>query len=87
MKKFLAVFDGYNISKSTLDYAKKLAITADAHLVGVFLDEFLYHSYSVAEIYKTYENPEEVIKQLDEKDKLKRDEAVLEFERSCGKEK
>ena len=85
MKKFLAVFDGYNISKSTLAYAEELSAAANAHLVGVFLDEFLYHSYSVGEIYKKYEKPEAVIKQLDEKDKNKRDEAVLLFQRSCEK--
>jgi hypothetical protein len=87
MKKFLAVFDGYNVSKSTLAYAEELSITANAHLVGIFLDEFLYHSYSVGEIYKTYQKPEEVIKQLDKKDKSKRDEAVLLFQKSCEKAK
>ena len=87
MKKFLAVFDGYKISKSTMAYAVELSATANAHLVGVFLDEFLYHSYNAAAIYKTYEKPEEVIKQLDEKDKMKRDDAVLQFQKTCEKAK
>ncbi|HKG68454.1 MAG TPA: hypothetical protein VKA92_06265, partial [Segetibacter sp.] len=87
MKKFLAVFDGYKISKSTMAYAVELSATANAHLVGVFLDEFLYHSYSVGAIYKNYEKPQEVIKQLDEKDKMKRDDAVLQFQKSCEKAK
>ena len=87
MKKFIAVFDGYKISKSTLAYAQELAYTANAHLVGVFLDEFIYRTYSVGKVYKKYEKPEEVIKQLDEKDKKKRDEAVRQFEQSCGKAK
>lgn len=87
MKKFLAVFDGYKISKSTMAYAVELSATANAHLVGVFLDEFLYHSFNVGAIYKTYEKPEEVIKQLDEKDKMKRDDAVLQFQKTCEKAK
>jgi len=87
MKKFLAVFDGYKISKSTMAYAVELSATANAHLVGVFLDEFLYHSYNPVAIYKTYEKPEEVIKQLDEKDKMKRDDAVLQFQKTCEKAK
>lgn len=87
MKKFIAVFDGYKISKSTLAYAQELAYTANAHLVGVFLDEIIYRSYSISKVYKKYEKPEEVIKQLDEKDKKKRDEAVRQFEQSCGKAK
>jgi hypothetical protein len=87
MKKFLAVFDGYKLSKSTLAYAQELTAAVDAHLVGVFLDEFIYHTYSVGKIYKRYETPKEVIKQLDEKDKKKRDEAVLQFQKSCEKAK
>jgi hypothetical protein len=87
MKKFLAVFDGYKISKSTMAYAVELSTTANAHLVGVFLDEFIYHSYNPVAIYKTYEKPEEVIKQLDEKDKMKRDDAVLQFQKTCEKAK
>lgn len=87
MKKFLAVFDGYKISKSTMAYAVELSDTANAHLVGVFLDEFIYHSYNPVAIYKTYEKPEEVIKQLDEKDKMKRDDAVLQFQKTCEKAK
>lgn len=54
MKKFLAVFDGYKISKSTMAYAVELSATANAHLVGVFMYEFLYHSYNPVAVYNTY---------------------------------
>jgi len=87
MKKFIAVFDGYEISKSTLAYAQELTYTANAHLVGVFLDEFIYRTYNVGKVYKKYEKPEEAMKQLDEKDKKKREDAVRQFEQSCGKAK
>ena len=85
MKKFLAVFDGYNLSKSTLNYAINLAQVADAHLVGVFLEEFNYRSYNVIKVMKTNTNYEKVMKELDAKDKLKRDEAAKLFEKECSK--
>lgn len=87
MKKFLAVFDGYKISKSTMAYAQELAYTADAHLVGVFLDELFYQAYNITKILKNYDKPEEIIRQLDEKDKKKREDTVRIFEQSCAKAK
>lgn len=85
MKKFLAVFDGYKMIKSTLDYAIQLTQVANAHLVGVFLDEFIYRSYNVVKVMKTYENYEEKMKELDAKDKKKRDDAALQFQKVCSK--
>jgi nucleotide-binding universal stress UspA family protein len=85
MKKFLAVFDGYKISKSTLEYAIQLTKKVDAHLVGVFLDEFIYRDYSVYKVVKNYDNYEKVMKTLDAKDKTKRDAAVLQFQKGCEK--
>jgi nucleotide-binding universal stress UspA family protein len=84
MKKFLAVFDGFNMSKSTLDYAIQLTKVADAHLVGVFLDEFIYRSYNVVKVMKIYKNYEEKMKELDAKDKRKRDEAAQQFQKVCS---
>ena len=75
MKKILAVFDGYKMSKSTLDYAIQMAQVTNANLVGVFLDELIYRTYSVTKIIKTYDNYDSVIKKLDAKDKVKRDKA------------
>ncbi len=87
MKKFLAVFDGYKMSKSTLDYAIQLTQAANAHLAGVFLDEFLYRTYKVSRVIKTYEDYEAIMKKLDEKDKVKRDKAVMQFQKACEKSK
>lgn len=87
MKKYLAVFDGYKFSKSTLNYAIQLARLNDAHLVGVFLDEFIYGTYDWSKIYRTYENPEKIIQKLDLKDKAKRDYAVKVFQQACDKAK
>ena len=85
MKKFIAVFDGFNMSKSTLSYAIQLTQIADAHLVGVFLDEFIYRSYNVVKVMKTHSDYEKVMKELDAKDKKRRDEAAIQFEKACGK--
>lgn len=85
MKKFLAVFDGYKMSKSTLQYAIQLTQAADAHLVGVFLDEFIYRSYNVTKVIKTYSDYNTMIKTLDAKDKKKRDESAQQFQKACGK--
>ena len=83
-KKFLVVFDGFKFSQSALDYAIQLTKEADAFLVGVFLDEFIYRTYSVAEILTSYKNAEEVLKELEDKDKEKRDESVRQFEKACS---
>ncbi|HEU5364415.1 MAG TPA: universal stress protein [Hanamia sp.] len=85
MKKFLAVFDGYKMSESTVKYAIQLTKSANAHLVGIFLDEFIYHSYSVYEVMTTYKDYEKVLEKLDAKDEKKREEAALEFQRICEK--
>jgi nucleotide-binding universal stress UspA family protein len=83
MKKFLAVFDGYKMSKSTMEYAIQLTRATDAHLVGIFLDDFIYRSYSVYKVLATTDNHEGVMKALDKKDKMKRDEAVAAFQQTC----
>jgi len=85
MKKFLAVLDGFSMSKSTLDYAIQVTQATNAHLVGVFLDEFTYRSYNVAKVMKTYKNYEEKMKELDAKDKEKRDQAAHHFQKECSK--
>src|SRR5688572_7886448 len=84
MKKFIAVFDGFKFSGSTLEYAIRLARAEDAHLLGVFLDDFFYRSYSVPKVVKTQKDYETAIKVLDEKDKKKRDESVIRFQKACN---
>lgn len=73
------------MSKSTLDYAIQMAQVTNAHLVGVFLDEFIYRTYSVTKIIKTYEDYDSVMKRLDAKDKVKRDNAAIQFQKACEK--
>lgn len=87
MKKFLAVFDGYKFSKSTMNYAIQLAQLSEAHLVGVFLDDFIYHTYSYRKVFDESETPYKTIKELDTADQDKRDQAVSVFQKACGKAK
>lgn len=47
MKKFIVAFDGLRFSESVRDYAIELANQSNAHLVGVFLDDFMHHSYKI----------------------------------------
>ena len=84
MKKFIAAFDSLRFSESTLNYAVFLAKQSDAHLVGVFLDDFTRHSYSIVDIAK-YEGGmfDEHIQQLNVKDKEERDKSVEKFEAAC----
>jgi nucleotide-binding universal stress UspA family protein len=84
MKKFIAAFDGLKFSESTRDYAIQLAKQSSAHLVGVFLDDLLYHSYNVYDVVK--ENGGifgSKRKKLKAKDAKKRVVAVRNFEEAC----
>src|SRR5688572_26165725 len=87
MKKFLAVFDGFNFSQSTLEYAIYLTKLANAHLVGVFLDEAFYRNYDIAGVIKNVPDYESAIHLLDEKDAKKRAQSVEDFERACREAK
>ena len=45
MKKIIAALDGLKYSESVVKYAVYLAKQNSSHLVGVFLEDFTYHSY------------------------------------------
>ena len=84
MKNFIAVFDGYKMSKSTLSYAVHLSKASDAVLTGVFLDAFFYHNYNLKNVLKQQPDSGEVIEALQEKDRKQRDLSVLEFQKACS---
>lgn len=86
MKKIIAVFDGLKFSKSTRDYAIQIASENKAHLVGLFLEDNLYHSYKVYELISEQGglSPEKQKKYADA-DKKSRDAAVANFESACKK--
>lgn len=82
-RKVLAVFDGLKLSKSTMNYAIEFAKQANAFLVGIFLDDAMYRSYNLYQVMKSEGDIEASMERLDEKDKAKRDKAVLEFQKAC----
>lgn len=84
MKKFIVAFDGLKFSKSVRDYAIQSAKHNDAHLVGVFLEDFTYHSYGIYDIVEETEGISlHKQKQLDKKDAKARATAVTNFEEAC----
>jgi nucleotide-binding universal stress UspA family protein len=84
MKKFIAAFDGLKFSESALDYAIFLSKQVNAHLVGVFLEDIMRHSYSVADI-TNYEGSgfDRHMEELNEKDREERNESISRFEQAC----
>ncbi|NNU33387.1 universal stress protein [Mucilaginibacter sp. S1162] len=47
MKKIIAAFDGLKFSEATLGYSVELAIRGKSVVAGVFLEDFLYHSFNL----------------------------------------
>lgn len=66
-----------------MEYAIALAREARAHLVGVFLDEFIYRNYSVYEVVSQHSNYETMLEQLDARDKATRDQSSQRFKNAC----
>jgi nucleotide-binding universal stress UspA family protein len=83
MKKIIAAIDGLEYSESAISYAITLAKLTNAYLVGIFLDDFTRHSYSIYNILNEDNRAEAKIKRLEEKDKKLRGQAVSKFERAC----
>lgn len=84
MKKIIAAIDGLKFSDSTVHYAVHLARETNSHLVGVFLDDFTYHSYKIYELVSREGGVnEEKHKRLERADQRTRDEAVIYFTKAC----
>lgn len=86
MKKIIAAFDGLKFSESTRDYAIQIAKQSSAHLVGISLEDFTYHSYKIYELIKEEGGVfEPKKKRLDKKDAKIRAIAINNFETACHK--
>lgn len=86
MIKIIAAFDGLKFSDSTRDYAIQLAKQSNAHLIGIFLDDFTYHSYKIYDLIKEEGGIfESKRKRLEKKDAKTRAIAVNNFETACRK--
>jgi len=84
MNKIIAVIDGLKYSESTTDYAIYMAKQTYSHLVGVFLDDYTYHSYKVYDLV----NERGVISEqkvtiLDKSDEQVRAAAADRFSKAC----
>jgi nucleotide-binding universal stress UspA family protein len=84
MKKIIAVIDGLKYSDSATAYAVHVAKQTGSHLVGVFLDDFTYHSYKIYELVdgSGYVN-EEKMARLQKSDDESREEATQKFSIAC----
>jgi len=83
MKKIIAAIDGLKLSESTVNYAVHLAKQANTHLVGIFLEDFTYHSYKIYDLVGNEGVSEKKMHRLEEKDKATRAQAVESFEETC----
>jgi hypothetical protein len=86
MKKIIAALDGLKYSGNTAAYAISLTKETGSHLVGVFLDDFTYHSYKSYELVRGNQISQEKQRRLDEKDAVARAKSVKDFEKACQKE-
>lgn len=85
MKKIIVAIDGLKFSRSTTNYAIHMAKQTYAHVVGVFLDDFSYHSYKLYEFANMpNEDMQEKMDDLDERDARRREVAAEEFKQACN---
>ncbi|MBL7728697.1 MAG: universal stress protein [Dinghuibacter sp.] len=83
MKKIIAAFDGLRFSESTNNFSLYLAQKANAHLVGVFLEDPSYATYSMFDVLLKEKNAEAKLKKLNAQDQEKRNAAIQYFEEGC----
>ena len=83
MQKIIVAFDGLSFSESANTYAIELAKLNNAYLIGVFLDDRTYTSYKIYDLVLKDGVSEKKIKNFRELDRLKRESATLNFEKSC----
>jgi nucleotide-binding universal stress UspA family protein len=83
MKKMIAAFDGLKYQEANAEYAIELAKQSHTHLVGIFLDDMIYHSYRFADLIVNDEVSDRKVKELNEKDKATRKQSIHLFKSAC----
>jgi nucleotide-binding universal stress UspA family protein len=83
MKKIIAAIDGLRYSKATAEHAIYLAGKNNFHVVGVFIEDFTYHSYSVAKVLHEPDADLRKVDMLNETDEAVRQRSVRLFESAC----
>jgi nucleotide-binding universal stress UspA family protein len=85
MKKIIAAIDGLKYSESTVQFAIQVARESQSHLVGVFLEDFSYHSYSIYELAPRQEPWEHELRKRNEQDLMAREASIAKFTALCQK--
>jgi nucleotide-binding universal stress UspA family protein len=83
MKKIIAALDGLRYSKATAEHAIYLAGRNNFHVVGVFIEDFTYHSYNLAKVLHEPDADLKKVDVLNETDDAVRQESVRLFESAC----
>ena len=83
MKKIIAAFDGLKYSVITEQFAIDFAKRNDAHLVGVFLEDYTYTSYKIYDLVSAEGGLFARRRRLDKKDQKTRAAAVARFQKAC----
>jgi len=84
MKKIIAAFDGLRLSESTLEEAVRLAKQHQAHLVGVFLQEFTARGFVVYEaLVGQSGSGKQMFEELEKDDQATYRASVDTFEAAC----
>ena len=83
MKKISVAFDSLKFSEGTMKYAIELAAASNALLSGVFLDDFLYHSYTAFDMMESMGIQGGDIGQLQRQDKEIRQHSIAAFDSAC----
>lgn len=68
MLKIVAVFDGLKFSEATLTHSIRIAKEKNAHLAGLFLEDFTYQSFSKYQAIVKDQLTNEEIEKLEKKD-------------------
>lgn len=83
MNKIIAAFDGLKYAESTAAYAADIARRHQARVVGVFLEDFTYHSYKLVDLLEEDDVDQTKAAYLNKMDVETRDSAVSHFEAAC----
>jgi nucleotide-binding universal stress UspA family protein len=83
MKRIIAAFDGLKYCESTAAYAIDLGKKYDATVLGVFLEDITYHSFSLADMAAEENSIERRTRQLATHDQNTRDRAIKVFKEAC----
>lgn len=79
----IAAFDGLKYSTATAECAISLARTCNAHLVGLFLDDLIYHSYRLKDLIEGDTFSDKKLHELNRQDEATRQAAMEKFEIAC----